>query len=174
MRPPSETFDDRLELRVGDRDVTLIELGPAHTAGDTIVHVPDSADSVHWRSAVHRRHADGVGGPRQLDYCLRPNPRARGIRARARARPRDGRLRRPRRAAVPELRARAGAAAVRCGDETPPRPPRTSTSRVRATGTTRSGSPPTSSPPTASSTRQPPAPTAPELLMRMADWHARH
>jgi len=43
VRPPSETFDDRLELRVGDRDVTLIELGPAHTAGDTIVHVPDSA-----------------------------------------------------------------------------------------------------------------------------------
>lgn len=42
VRPPSETFDDRLELRVGDRDVTLIELGPAHTAGDTIVHVPDS------------------------------------------------------------------------------------------------------------------------------------
>jgi glyoxylase-like metal-dependent hydrolase (beta-lactamase superfamily II) len=43
VRPPSETFDDRLELRVGDREVTLIELGPAHTAGDTIVHVPDSA-----------------------------------------------------------------------------------------------------------------------------------
>jgi cyclase len=43
VRPPSETFDDRLELRVGDRDVTLIELGPAHTAGDTIVHVADSA-----------------------------------------------------------------------------------------------------------------------------------
>ena len=43
VRPPSETFDDRLELRVGDREVALIELGPAHTAGDTIVHVPDSA-----------------------------------------------------------------------------------------------------------------------------------
>jgi cyclase len=43
VRAPSETFDDRLDLQVGDRAVTLIELGPAHTAGDTIVHVPDSA-----------------------------------------------------------------------------------------------------------------------------------
>jgi cyclase len=42
VRPPSQTFDDRLELRVGDRPVTFLELGPAHTGGDTIVHVPDA------------------------------------------------------------------------------------------------------------------------------------
>jgi cyclase len=42
VRPPSQTFDDRLELRVGDRSVTFLELGPAHTGGDTIVHVPDA------------------------------------------------------------------------------------------------------------------------------------
>ena len=42
LRPPSKTFSDRLDLAVGDRTVTLIELGPAHTAGDTIVHVPDA------------------------------------------------------------------------------------------------------------------------------------
>jgi cyclase len=43
IRPPSQTFEGRLDLRVGDRTVSLIELGPAHTGGDTIVHVPDAA-----------------------------------------------------------------------------------------------------------------------------------
>jgi cyclase len=39
---PTQTFDQRLELDVGGRRVELIEVGPAHTAGDTIVHVPDA------------------------------------------------------------------------------------------------------------------------------------
>ncbi|MFL5846216.1 MAG: MBL fold metallo-hydrolase [Solirubrobacteraceae bacterium] len=43
VRPPSQTFEGRLDLTVGDRAVSLIELGPAHTGGDTIVHVPDAA-----------------------------------------------------------------------------------------------------------------------------------
>lgn len=43
VRPPSQTFSGRLELTIGDRPVELIELGPAHTAGDTIVHVPGAA-----------------------------------------------------------------------------------------------------------------------------------
>jgi glyoxylase-like metal-dependent hydrolase (beta-lactamase superfamily II) len=42
FRAPSKTFEGRLDLRVGDRDVSLLELGPAHTGGDTIVHVPDA------------------------------------------------------------------------------------------------------------------------------------
>jgi cyclase len=37
---PTTTFDDRLTLRVGDKDLQLIEVGPAHTRGDAIVHVP--------------------------------------------------------------------------------------------------------------------------------------
>ncbi len=41
-RLPTESFEGRHELRVGDRDVNLIELGPAHTHGDTIAHVPDA------------------------------------------------------------------------------------------------------------------------------------
>jgi glyoxylase-like metal-dependent hydrolase (beta-lactamase superfamily II) len=41
-RLPTESFEGRHELRVGDRDVDLIELGPAHTHGDTIAHVPDA------------------------------------------------------------------------------------------------------------------------------------
>lgn len=43
VRPPSTTFDGRLDVRIGDRDLSFIELGPAHTAGDTIVFVPDAA-----------------------------------------------------------------------------------------------------------------------------------
>ena len=40
---PDRTFDGRLTLDVGGRLVELVEVGPAHTAGDTIVHVPDAA-----------------------------------------------------------------------------------------------------------------------------------
>jgi glyoxylase-like metal-dependent hydrolase (beta-lactamase superfamily II) len=39
---PTRTFDGALTLRVGDRAVELIEVGPAHTRGDVIVHVPDA------------------------------------------------------------------------------------------------------------------------------------
>ena len=42
-RLPTESFEGRHELRVGDRDVHLIELGPAHTHGDAIAHVPDAS-----------------------------------------------------------------------------------------------------------------------------------
>jgi cyclase len=37
---PSETFDQRLDLTVGNKEVQLIEVGPAHTAGDILIHVP--------------------------------------------------------------------------------------------------------------------------------------
>jgi glyoxylase-like metal-dependent hydrolase (beta-lactamase superfamily II) len=39
---PTRTFDGRLGLDIGGRHVELIEVGPAHTAGDTLVHVPDA------------------------------------------------------------------------------------------------------------------------------------
>lgn len=42
MRLPTRTFDGRLDLEVGGRTVELIEVGPAHTRGDVIVHVPDA------------------------------------------------------------------------------------------------------------------------------------
>ncbi len=42
QRLPTRTFSGRLDLKVGDRRVELIEVGPAHTAGDVLVHVPDS------------------------------------------------------------------------------------------------------------------------------------
>lgn len=37
---PNETFVDRLDLRVGTKEVQLLEVGPAHTRGDTLVYVP--------------------------------------------------------------------------------------------------------------------------------------
>ncbi|MGB0621981.1 MAG: MBL fold metallo-hydrolase [Myxococcota bacterium] len=40
--PPTETFDGQLDLTIGDRQVELIEVGPAHTAGDVIIHVPST------------------------------------------------------------------------------------------------------------------------------------
>lgn len=39
---PSRTFDDRLDIDVAGRRIELIEVGPAHTEGDVIVHVPDA------------------------------------------------------------------------------------------------------------------------------------
>jgi glyoxylase-like metal-dependent hydrolase (beta-lactamase superfamily II) len=42
LRPPDRTFEGRLELEVGGRVVELIEVGPAHTAGDTLAVVPDA------------------------------------------------------------------------------------------------------------------------------------
>jgi len=41
-RLPSKSFEGRHEMAVGDREVRLIELGPAHTNGDSIAHVPDA------------------------------------------------------------------------------------------------------------------------------------
>jgi glyoxylase-like metal-dependent hydrolase (beta-lactamase superfamily II) len=37
---PQETFVGELSVRVGNRELKLIEVGPAHTRGDTLVHAP--------------------------------------------------------------------------------------------------------------------------------------
>ena len=42
QRLPTRTFDGRLDIEVGGRIVELIEVGPAHTRGDVIAHVPDA------------------------------------------------------------------------------------------------------------------------------------
>lgn len=41
--PPSETFEGSLTVAVGDKRVELIEVGPAHTRGDVLVHLPDDS-----------------------------------------------------------------------------------------------------------------------------------
>lgn len=38
---PHRTFDGRLDVDAGGRRATLIVVGPAHTEGDTICHLPD-------------------------------------------------------------------------------------------------------------------------------------
>lgn len=40
FRKPTRTFSKGLDLKVGDKDVRLIEVGPAHTAGDVLVYSP--------------------------------------------------------------------------------------------------------------------------------------
>lgn len=37
---PNDTFTGRRDLKVGDKHIHLIEVGPAHTEGDVLVHVP--------------------------------------------------------------------------------------------------------------------------------------
>ena len=38
---PTRTFSGELDLTVGDKHVKLLEVGPAHTKGDVLIHVPD-------------------------------------------------------------------------------------------------------------------------------------
>lgn len=38
---PTTTFENEMALNVGDKLVQLIDVGPAHTKGDTIVYVPE-------------------------------------------------------------------------------------------------------------------------------------
>ena len=40
---PTRTFDGEMTTRVGDKIVELIEVGPAHTRGDILAHVPADA-----------------------------------------------------------------------------------------------------------------------------------
>ncbi len=40
LKLPNRTFEKRLDLKVGDKMVNLIQVGPAHTKGDTLVFIP--------------------------------------------------------------------------------------------------------------------------------------
>jgi cyclase len=42
LRPATRSFSGEERLEVGGREVRLIQVGPAHTPGDLIVHVPDA------------------------------------------------------------------------------------------------------------------------------------
>ena len=65
LRLPDRTFDGRIDLEVGGRSVELIEVGPAHTSGDTLAYVSRCQDDLHRRHLVHRWHSDRLGGPAQ-------------------------------------------------------------------------------------------------------------
>lgn len=38
--PPTRTFNGEMRTKVGDKEVVLLEVGPAHTRGDILVHLP--------------------------------------------------------------------------------------------------------------------------------------
>lgn len=42
VRQPDQTFEGELTLSVDSKTVHLIEVGPAHTRGDILIHVPES------------------------------------------------------------------------------------------------------------------------------------
>ena len=42
LRNADQTFDRDLTIDVGGRQINLLNLGPAHTAADSVVHVPDA------------------------------------------------------------------------------------------------------------------------------------
>ena len=42
LRNADQTFDGDLTIEVGGRQINLLNLGPAHTAADSVVHVPDA------------------------------------------------------------------------------------------------------------------------------------
>ncbi len=55
---PTSTFDKKMSLFLGKRKVDLYFLGRAHTAGDIVIHVPDSnvlftGDIVEYKSACY-------------------------------------------------------------------------------------------------------------------------
>ncbi|WP_127105206.1 MBL fold metallo-hydrolase [Pararhodobacter zhoushanensis] len=66
LTPPTETFSGHKEIRVGDKIVELIEVGPAHSLGDTLIHVPadgvvytgdilfNGGTPIAWYGPVHR------------------------------------------------------------------------------------------------------------------------
>lgn len=60
---PNRTFVGELELAVGDRAVHLIEVGPAHTDGDVIVHVPDAGVVFTGDILFHGGHPIVWSGP---------------------------------------------------------------------------------------------------------------
>jgi glyoxylase-like metal-dependent hydrolase (beta-lactamase superfamily II) len=41
MTPPTRTFEKNLDIRIGEKDIRLIEVGPCHTRGDSMVYIPD-------------------------------------------------------------------------------------------------------------------------------------
>jgi glyoxylase-like metal-dependent hydrolase (beta-lactamase superfamily II) len=60
---PDRTFTGELELAIGDRPVHLIEVGPAHTDGDVIVHVPDAGVVFAGDIVFHGGHPIVWAGP---------------------------------------------------------------------------------------------------------------
>jgi cyclase len=60
---PTRTFEGELDLRVGDRIVRLLEVGPAHTAGDVVAYLPGEQVMFTGDILFHRGHPIVWSGP---------------------------------------------------------------------------------------------------------------
>jgi len=60
---PAETFSGELSLRVGDREVRLLEVGPAHTRGDTMAWLPSERVLFTGDILFHGAHPIAWAGP---------------------------------------------------------------------------------------------------------------
>jgi cyclase len=63
LTSPSETFNGELSLRVGELEANLIEVGPAHTRGDTLVHLPERRVLFAGDILFHGGHPIAWAGP---------------------------------------------------------------------------------------------------------------
>ena len=60
---PTRTFTGELALAVGDRRINVLEVGPAHTAGDVVVHLPDEGVVFTGDILFHGGHPIVWAGP---------------------------------------------------------------------------------------------------------------
>ncbi|HEX4127154.1 MAG TPA: MBL fold metallo-hydrolase [Acidimicrobiales bacterium] len=60
---PTRTFERQLELQVGGRAVSLLEVGPAHTDGDAVVHLADEGIVFTGDILFHGGHPIVWAGP---------------------------------------------------------------------------------------------------------------
>lgn len=61
--PPTEVFSGHQSLTIGGRRIELTELGPAHTRGDIIVHLPDDRVCYTGDLVFHGGHPIMWAGP---------------------------------------------------------------------------------------------------------------
>jgi glyoxylase-like metal-dependent hydrolase (beta-lactamase superfamily II) len=73
LRGPDETFTGELGLVVGDKHVQLLEVGPAHTRGDTLVLVPEAKVVYSGDILFNQSHPVVWAGPigNWIDACDR-------------------------------------------------------------------------------------------------------
>ena len=60
---PTKTFERELDLRVGDKAVKLVEVGPAHTRGDILIHVPQDKTVFTGDIVFSNGHPPAWAGP---------------------------------------------------------------------------------------------------------------
>jgi cyclase len=63
LRLPTRSFETELQLQVGDKEVRLIKLGPAHTRGDVVVYLPRERVLYTGDVLFHEVHPATAGEP---------------------------------------------------------------------------------------------------------------